>query len=424
LLILFTTLFSGFYPAIILSAYDPVAVLKNKMAAQGSSGAAVRKVLVVFQFLIAQVLIIGTLIIADQMEYFRSKPLGFDKNAVINLPVPEIKKELMESLRSRLETNPNIETISFSLGAPTSDNNFGTNYFLTEKGRSEIYSIAVKPVDRHYFDTYGLQLTAGRWFTEADEKTADTSLPEEDQKYVYIVNESAARKLGFSDPQQIIGQYITTGVSNINAEVVGVVRDFHSSSLHNEIEPVVLVNFPVFYYVAGLKLGTGNLGETIQFVEKNWSEVFPEYYFEYEFLDQQLADLYRQEERTFTLFKIFAGISIFIGCLGLYGLIAFMANQKLKEVGIRKVMGASVMNIVMLFSKEFIRLIIIAFLIAAPLSWYLMNEWLQGFAYQIDIHWTAFLAGIASTLVIALATVGYRSIRAAISNPVETLRSE
>jgi putative ABC transport system permease protein len=423
-LVVTATLFSGFYPAVILSGFNPTAVLKNKISAQGSSGAAVRKVLVIFQFMIAQVLIIGTLIVADQMEYFNSKPLGFTKEAIINISIPEINQKNMLALRARLEANPNIQHLSYSLGAPTSDNNFNTGFFLTEKGPNERYNIGIKPVDIHYRDTYGIKLKAGRWFTESEEKTADFDLPDSLQHFKYILNESAVRTLGFHDPLDIIGKDITTGVQGKNAEVIGVVEDFHTTSLHDKIESVALMNMPGFYYVAGMKVAPEHFKETIAFIEKSWLEVFPDYYFEYEFLDQELASLYRQDERTFTLFKIFAAISIFIGCLGLYGLISFMANQKLKEVGIRKVMGASVTSIMMLFSKEFIKLIVIAFVMAAPLAWYFMHRWLENFAYRIDIRWPAFLIAVGATLAIALLTVSYRSLRAAVSNPAETLRTE
>lgn len=432
MLVCITTFFSGFYPAVILSGFNPVAVLKNKLGAQGSSGAGVRKVLVLFQFTIAQILIIGTLIIADQMQYFRDKPLGFEEESVINVPIPENKIEQLQALRARLEANPAIQRISFSLGAPTSDNNFSTGYFLTEKGKTERYSIGVKTVDRHYLETYGIKLKKGRWFSEADELTS-SAIPENlgnnqtsgaKPKYVYILNESAVKRLGFNDPEEIIGKNITTGVNSIDAEVVGVVEDFHVSSLHDEIEPVVLINFPFFYYDAGIKVSSGNLTETISFIEKQWSEVYPEYHFEYQFLDEHLARLYRNDQRTFTMFKIFAGVSIFIGCLGLYGLISFMANQKLREVGIRKVMGASVSSIVLLFSKEFVKLIMLAFFVAAPVAWYFMDQWLSGFAYRIPIQWAVFAISIFSTLFIALLTVSYRAIRAATINPVETLRTE
>jgi putative ABC transport system permease protein len=423
-LAIFTTLLSGFYPALILSGFNPIAVLKNKMVTPSGSGIAVRKVLVVCQFMIAQMLIIGTLIVSDQMKFFRTKPLGFEKEAVILVNVPENQKEKLESLKERMLSNPAITSVSFSLGAPTSDNNFSTNYFLTERGGNELFPIGVKPVDRDYLETYGIELKAGRWFTEGEEKAADTSLPEEEQRFVYLLNESGARQLGFDRPEDIIGKNITTGLNRINAEVIGVVRDFHVTSLHSEIKPVVLVNFPYFYYEAGIKVRGGELQQTIAFIEQQWGDSFPDYFFEYNFLDQKLERLYRQDDRTFTLIRIFAGISIFIGCLGLYGLVSFMANQKLKEVGIRKVMGASVESIVLLFSRDFIRLIIISFLIAAPLAWYAMSQWLETFAYHISIHWSVFLISVAATLIIALATVSYRSVRAAITNPADTLRTD
>lgn len=423
-LILFTTVLAGLYPAVILSGFNPLAVLKNKVTATGSSGAVVRKVLVVFQFVIAQVLIMGTLIIADQMNYFKRKPLGFEKDAVITVRIPEIKKELMESFRTRLESNPRIQNISFSLGAPTSDNNFSTNYFLSEKGPQDLYTVALKPVDRFYLDTYGIKIKAGRWFSESDEKEANSGKDPHITEFVYIVNESAAKRLGFSNPEEIIGKKITTGIFNVNKEVVGVVEDFHTSSLHDEIDPVILMYIPQFYYEAGIKINPENFNSTITQIEKIWTQLFPEYSFEFEFLDDQLASLYQHDDRTFTLFKIFAGISIFIGCLGLYGLISFMASQKLKEVGIRKVLGASVSSIMILFSREFVKLIVIAFLMAAPLAWYFMNQWLQGFAYHVPISWTVYVIGIVSTLLIAILTVSYRSAQAAVSNPAETLRTE
>jgi len=424
-LVFFASLLSGFYPAIILSGFNPIAVLKNKITAHGSSGASVRKTLVVFQFLIAQILIIGTIIISDQMSFFKSKPLGFTRNAIINIPIPEPKKETIESLRARLEGHPGIGNLSFSLGAPTSTNNFGTSFGMADQDlRADGFSCGIKAVDRHYLETYGIPLKAGRWFTEADEKMAEQSIPKAERKYSYVVTETAARQLGFNDPQDLIGKVIKTGVNDITGEVIGITGDIHISSLHENIKPVVFMNLPAFYYDGGIQVNGENFAETIKYIEKSWSEVFPEYYFEYQFLDDHLASLYRQDERTFILFRIFAGVSIFIGCLGLYGLISFMANQKLKEVGIRKVLGASTSSIMVMFSKEFVKLIVLAFIIAAPLAWYFMNSWLQGFAYRISIHWSAFIIGIISTLAIALATVSYRSVRAASSNPAETLRSE
>lgn len=423
-LLILVTLLSGLYPGLILSKFNPVDVLKNKISGQGTSGAFVRKALVIFQFLIAQALIIGTLVVSDQMEFFRNKPLGFTKDAVINVSMPQHKEQTLRAFTSRLQSNPAIQSISYSVGAPVSSNSIGSGYRLSDAPKTEVYDVNLKVADRHYGETYGLELVAGRWITEAEEKMASEEIEADQQKYVLIVNEFAAKQLGFKNPEDIIGKYVRIGLSDIEAPVVGVIKDFHISSLHKGIMPVVIVNFPHFYYDAGIKVSTTNLKETLAFIEDAWNELNPDYYFQYTFLDEYVASLYKQEERTFALFKIFSGLSIFIGCLGLYGLISFMANQKLKEVGIRKVMGASVASIIILFSKEFIKLIIIAFLIAAPLSGYFMSEWLTGFEYHIDIHWSAFVIGIAVTMVISLTTVSYRAIRAAIINPVATLRSE
>lgn len=424
-LVLGTTLLAGFYPALVLSRFSPTSVFRSSFKIPGSSGAVVRKSLVVFQFLIAHVLIISTFVIADQMRYFRNKPLGFDDDAIITISLPEQKKASLSALRARLETIPGVNNIAFGVGAPISDNGISTGYFLTEEGpESGLYGVHVKAVDRHYLETYNIKLAAGRWFNENDEKVADVDIPEAERRITYILNETAVRKLGLSDADEIIGKKITTGMGDISAEVIGVVKDFHVTSLHTEIEPVFFAIFPDYYYSGGIKVRTDNLKETIALIEKNWKGVFQDYFFEYEFLDEHLATLYERDEKTFTLFKIFAGVSIFIGCLGLYGLISFVANQKRKEVGIRKVMGATVSSILVLFSKEFIRLVVVAFVLASPLTWYLMNRWLESFAFKVDISWVIFLVGFCVVLLVVLATIAYRSLMAAKANPAVTLRSE
>ena len=424
-LIIFTTLLAGFYPALVLSRFSPMAVLKNNFATPGTSGTFVRKGLVICQFLIAQVLIISTLIVSEQMEYFRTKPLGFDQKAIVMVSLPDNKKIIRESLRTRLEAIPGVRNFSFSVGAPVSGNSISTGFFLTEAGsEGGAFEVGFKPVDRNYLETYNISLVAGRWFNESDEKMNETDIPENERRVAYVLNESAVRRLGFQNPEEIIGKFVTTGVGDINAEVIGVLEDFHVASLHSEIEPVVFAVMPDFYYEVGLKINTADLRETLTLIEKNWSAVLPEFYYEFEFLDDHLATLYESEEKTFQLFKIFAGVSIFIGCLGLYGLISFVANQKQKEVGIRKVMGASVSSILILFSKEFVRLVVIAFVLATPLVWYFMSKWLQNFAYKIDIPWTTFIVGFTTTLVIVLLTILYRSVKAARANPAITLRSE
>lgn len=423
LLVVAATLFSGFYPAVILSGFDPVAVLKNKITTQGA-GSFVRRSLVVLQFFIAQVMIIGTLVVSDQMDYFISRPLGFSQEAIVTVPLPTNKDGILDNLRTRLMANSNIENVSFAVGAPTSGSNIGTGYYLPEEGPSASRGVGIKTVDYQYLDTYKLKLKAGRWFHEQEGLRATDTTIAKNARYVFVVNEAAVRALGFASAEEILNKRITVGLDDITAPVVGVVEDFHTTSLRERIAPVVLMNYPSLYYIGGISIHTGNMQETIDFIQKTWTDLYPEYYFQYEFLDQHIEDLYRQEARQLVLFRIFAGISIFIGCLGLLGLVSFMANQKTKEVGVRKVFGASVPGIVLLFSKEFVRLVVISFIIAAPLAWFLMNRWLENFEYHIDIHWSVFAIGLIVTLIIALLTVSYRSVRAGLANPVDTLRTE
>lgn len=424
LLVIIATLFSGFYPAIILSGFDPVAVLKNKISARGSSGSTVRRILVVFQFIIAQGMIIATLVISDQMNFFRSTPLGFNYSGIVNVPLPRNDEDVLKNLQDRLLSIPSVQDVTFAVGAPTSNSNIGTGFYLTEKGPQENYSVGIKTVDYRYREAYGISMKAGRWFYESEAKRAADTTITESERHVYVVNEAAVRKLGFESAEDILDKRISIGLNDISAPVVGVTEDFHTSSLRQEIKPVVMIVFPSLYYDAGIRISTDNIQATLKSIEKTWSDIYPDFYFEYKFLDDHLASLYRQEERTFTLFKVFSGIAIFIGCLGLYGLISFMANQKVKEVGIRKVLGASASNIVGLFSREFLLLIGIAFMVAAPVSWYFMDNWLQGFTYHIDISVWVFVIGFLATALIALLTVSYRSIRAAVSNPVDALRAE
>lgn len=423
-LILVTAVLSGLYPAFVLSAFNPVTVLKNKLSYQGSSGAYARKYLVVFQFMIAQMLIIGTLVVANQMNYLGSKPLGFTRDAIINIPLPETKKEKRESLNTLLESLPGVEKVSFSLGAPTSNSNFGTGYYLTERGNADRYEVAIKPVDYNYLETYGIELVAGRWFYENEEKMTDLSLPVEDRKYVCLVNEALVRQLGFSTNEEILDKLINIGLNDMDVPVVGVVRDFHTASLHQTIGPVALIQFPYFYYDAGIRINTASTNVVLKSIEDAYAKVFPEYLFNYTFLDNHLENLYRQEKQSLTLVQIFSGLAILISCLGLLGLVSFLTQQKVKEVGIRKVFGASVGNIVLLFSRNFIGLVLIAFLLAAPISWYAMNQWLQAFAYKTTIGYAVFGIAVFGTLVVAFLTVMYQSVKAALANPTLSLRNE
>ena len=422
-IVFFTAVLSGFYPAVVLSRFNPVQALKSKFSTQGNSSISLRKSLVVLQFFIAQVLIICTLVVSSQINFFRTESLGFSKEAVINVSLPENTPYLLESFHNKLATNGHIQDVSFSLGAPISDNNFGTDMYLTENGQVERYTVRIKPIDIHYKDVYGLELIEGRWFYESEIKIAsDTNAAA--RHYAFVINETTVKSLGFSSAKEVIGKNVSVGINGISAPVIGVVKDFHSASLKDEMNSVIMMPFQQFYYDAGIKIAGGNTTATIKFIEEAWAQLYPSYLFEYTFLDEHIAQLYRHEERMFTLFEIFAGVAIFIGCLGLYGLASFMANQKTKEIAIRKTLGASVNQIVMLFSKEFVLLVLLAFVFAVPVAWYSMNSWLQEFAYRVEMGWFLFAAGMLITLVITFATVGYRSLMAAVSNPVNALKSE
>lgn len=418
------SILSGLYPALVLSGFNPVTALKNKTAAPKASVNNLRRGLVVFQFLTAQVLIIGALVVAKQMNFIQSRSLGFNKENVVDISLPENKPEQLKLLHDKLSAIPGIESFSFSLGAPISEDGVSTSFNTKEKYSTEKIDVAVKAADDNYLKTYGLHLTAGRWFDANDEKKIDNSIPDSLKNYAFVLNETAVKALGFSSAQDALGKYVTMGMNDISAPVIGVVKDYNTSSLHDAIKPVLMIEFPFFYYDAGIKLTSSNPASTLSAVEKAWSSVYPEHLFESSFLDENIAKLYKNDKRTQQLFNLFAFLSIMINVLGLVGLLSFMIEQKTKEIGIRKVLGASIKDISFILSKDFFRLIIIAFFIAAPIAWLLMNKWLQDFAYRTSISWWVFAVAVLAVFVVTCIAVGFQTIKAAVANPVESLRSE
>ncbi|MFL5788360.1 MAG: FtsX-like permease family protein, partial [Flavisolibacter sp.] len=408
------TILSGLYPALVLSRFSPIAALKSKISNQKVGGVSLRRVLVVLQFTIAHILIIGMLIVISQMNLVRNASLGFDKAQIINVPIPSDSVEHLKIgyLRNQLLQNPNIKSASFSYSSPSADGNWNSDFKFDNNPKNTDFSSNLKWADPDYFKTYNLQFIAGRSYYASDTVRE------------FVINETLAKKLGYSNPSEIIGKKINFWDGAVKAPIVGVIKDFNSYSLRQPMAPVVLAPWKDVYQTINIKMKPGSEKEVIAYVDKIWNAAFPSYVFQYNFLDKTIENFYKQENQLSILYKIFGGIALLISCLGLYGLVSFMAIQRTKEVGIRKVLGASFGNIVFLLSKEFTVLVLIAFIIAAPIAYYFMHKWLMNYSYRITMNVGIFLVGITGIILISWLTAGYRTIKAAVSNPVKSLRAE
>ncbi len=404
------TALAGFYPSVVLSRFNPVNALKSKVTSNTTKGVSLRRGLVVFQFIIAQALIIGTLIIVKQMNYFMDQPLGFDKEAIINVPfrVDSVWFSKSDYLRNQLLSLNGVQAVSFSSNTPVEDaNDMWSTFKFDHAQKEEDFKAITKFADTGYVSAYKLQLVAGR------------NLQPSKMTREFLVNESLVKSLGIKKPEDILNKEISIWGDKIKCPVVGVLKDFNDRSFRNGVAPLLVTTNVTMYSQAAIKLDTKNISSTLQSVKTIWQQTFPDFVYQYKFLDDKIAGFYQQESQLSALYKIFAAIAIFLSCLGLYGLASFMAVQRIKEVGIRKVLGATAGNIVYLFSKEFIILIAIAFAIATPLAWYFMNRWLQDYVYRINISWWIFVAGGFAAILIALGTVSFQAIKAAIANPVK-----
>ncbi|MBC9908848.1 ABC transporter permease [Chitinophaga varians] len=412
-MVIVVTFLSGFYPAIVLSGFNPIAVLKSKFAARAAGGLSMRRALVVFQFTVAQTLIIGTLIVVGQMNFFQHAALGFDKDAIITVPLAnDTARGKVAVLKAALQQQAGVKSISLSAFSPMDKASWDSDFKFDNEVKKPGFQAELKWADVDYFKTYNMQFIAGAPYRQADTVSG------------FVVNELMAKKLGFTHPEEMIGKKINLWDGGLVAPIVGVIKNFHSSSLQTEMKPMILGPQKMMYRLVNIKVQPQHANQTLAAIEKIWSNTYPEFIYEYQFLDDAIASFYKQESALSQLYKLFAGIAVFISCLGLYGFVSFMAVQRTKEVGIRKVLGASVIHIVYLFSKEFTLLIGIAFLIAAPLAYYFMHYWLQHFAYRINISVGIFLLTILSAEVIAWLTVGYQAIKAAVANPVKSLKME
>jgi putative ABC transport system permease protein len=404
---------SGAYPGLVLSGFQPIAALKGKLSQNTVGGFSLRRILVITQFAISQILIIGTIVIAGQMRYSKNSDLGFQKDGLVMLPVPvndSTGKTKMESLRNRLSTVAGVEKISFCMQAPAASSNNSTDLQYDSRPKPEPWEVNAKPADDQYLQTFNLKLVAGR------------NLYPSDTIREFIVNESMVRKLGLASPQEILNKNIK--VDDKKALVVGVVKDFYNYSFRSEIAAIAIYTAYRNYQNCAVAISMANPKPTLTAIEKIWNDTYPDFIFKSEFLDERIARFYELDDTMLKLVEVFAGIAILIGCLGLYGLISFMAVRKTKEIGVRKVLGAGVPHIIWMFGKEFLRLLLIAFVIAAPLAWWAMHIYLQDFKFRIPINAGIFALAIGLTIFIAAITVSYRSIKAALANPVKSLRTE
>lgn len=405
---------AGTYPALTLSGFKPIVVLKGRFSTS-AKGTVLRKGLVVFQFTISIILIVGTLMVYNQLNYMRSQPLGFNKAQMLTLNFggDESVHKSLENFKIEFKSIPNVLSATVSSGVPGVGNPNAHSEIENKDGTMQPTNINMYDVDYDFIPTYGIKIVAGRAFS--------TSFGTDSTKAI-VINEAAAKSLGYISPGQAIGKKFSQW--GREGQIVGVMKDFHYRSLQENIQPLNFRVNPSNTWVFTLKIAAQNIPATIAAIQNKWKVLVPQRPIDYSFVDESFNKQYATEERFGKLFLYFAVLAIFISCLGLLGLASYSTLQRTREIGIRKVMGASIFGIVNMLSKEFLLLVIIAAIIAFPLAWWGMHTWLQDFAYKADIGWWIFATAAILAFLIAITTVSFQAIRAAVANPVKSLRSE
>ena len=406
---------SGIYPALFLSSFHPVQVLKG-LFKMGGGTISFRKILVTTQFAISIILIISTITVFRQMRYMQQKELGFDRTHIVNIPYNVALNDRFDAFRTELLSNSYIKNAGRSSRIPTGRllDAMGARIKRSDTLEPANADIKFVSADQDFISTYGVKIVAGRDFSR--DFSTDTG--------AFLLNEAAVKALSFKANDDAIGKDF--GYGNRTGKVIGVFNDFHFESMHQRIVPLVLLvpRSANNYNNTSIKISGTNIPAALAHIEKTWKKFLPETPYQYTFLDENFERLYVSEQRQKTIFTFFAFIAIFIACLGLFGLSAFAISQRIKEIGIRKVLGADVNTIVALLSKDFLKLVLLAAIIAFPIAWYAMDSWLQDFAYRINVAWWVFvIAGIIAG-IIAFLTISFQAIKAAIANPVKSLRSE
>ncbi|MBI1227239.1 MAG: FtsX-like permease family protein [Bacteroidetes bacterium] len=407
------TVLAGLYPSLTLAGFQPVKALRSNAEKSLTGGAGLRKSLVVMQFVIAQCLIIGAIVTILQLDYIRTSDLGFKKDLVYTFGFGSDSLSIGRQavLRHALQQIPNVQSASLSSDQPSSTNTWSSNFRFANRPEDEPYSTTLKFADENYEATYGIKMLAGRWLAAADTMREA------------IINHTMLTKLGLHDPNEAIGQIFHLWGSR-DLRIVGVSDDFHTHSLRHEHMPLVITNDKQFLWEAGVKIRPDNLAATTAAIKAAFDEVMPEQVFEGKFLDEKIAAFYEDDRRLSATCKGFGLLAVLISCLGLFGLATHSAQQRVKEIGVRKVLGATTSGIVALLSKDFLLLVVLSLLIAAPLTYWLMGKWLQNFEFHVKMQWWVFVLTGVLALTVAFLTVSFQSIKAALANPVKSLRSE
>lgn len=403
------TLFAGLYPSIIISGYKPIDALKSKINSIGNSKISVRKSLVVSQLVISQIMIVAIIVVSRQMDFFLSHPIGIETENIIEIPIHKTDKINFESFRTRFTAIEGVKSIAFSNTGAASNNTWGGKiHFPSEKGEiTEV--VQVKIVDSSYLRTYGIELLAGNNIKQ-------------DSIRKYLITEKTMKELGFNNFENLKGRNVR--VWGTKGEVVGLVKDFNSTSLHYPKAPMVLWYDEGSFSKAALKIEADKSSAAIAAVQKEWELLYPEFIFSHTYLDENIQDFYINEQRLKKTFGLFAAIALFIGGIGLLGLMSFMVQTRTKEIGVRKVLGANIAQVMHLLTFDFLKLVLIAFIIAAPISWYFMHQWLEDYASKIKLDIWVFALALIFSAIVTLLTIGYKSFRASVVNPVDVLKDE
>ncbi|HEU4903385.1 MAG TPA: ABC transporter permease [Flavisolibacter sp.] len=412
---------AGVYPALVLSGFQPIKVLKN-MKLAGSNVGWLRQALVVVQFALSALLIVSSLVVYKQIRYLNNKDLGFNKDQVLYFQIRGDVEKNLETFKQALKQSPGVVSVTSGYGLP-GDQFAGDGVTVPGREGDKEYAANVFIGDPDYLKTLGLKLVAGRDFSR-EMKT--------DEREAFIINETAVKELGFGTPSKALGQTLKWNEWNPKdslhpqkiGNVIGVVQDFHYKNLHEKVTASVIQLYPAVTFKVAVKLRTADMKNTIAYINNTWNKFNPGFPLDYKFMDETYGTMYKAEEKLGSLIWIFTIMAIVVGCLGLFALAAFNAEQRTKEIGIRKVLGAGILSIFGLLSKSFVRLVLLSSFLAFPVAWWAMNKWLADFSYRITIGWWVFVVAGAAALAVALITVSFQAIRAATANPVKSLRTE